>query len=94
MLKPLADRVVVRPMLRQQSTVIFVPDIDQKKPVEGEVVAVGVGRYESGKLIPVSVKVGDIVFYTRYGGSEVEYKREKLMILRESDVLAVTDEEM
>ncbi len=90
-LQPLADRLVVRPIEREEVTKggIFLPDTAKEKPQEGEVVAVGPGRLtEDGKRIAMDVKVGDIVVYTRYGGTEIKVDDEELMILRESDILA------
>ena len=90
-LKPLADRVVVRPIEREEVTKggIVLPDTAKEKPQEGEIIAVGPGRLsEDGKRIPMDVKVGDIVIYAKYGGTEIKVGDEELMILRESDILA------
>ena len=90
-LKPLADRVVVRPIEREKVSKggIVLPDTAKEKPQEGEVVAVGGGRLsEDGKRLPMDVKVGDIVIYAKYGGTEIKIDDEELMILRESDILA------
>jgi len=90
-LKPLADRVVVRPIEREEVTKggIVLPDTAKEKPQEGEVIAVGPGRLsEDGKRMPMDVKVGDIVIYAKYGGTEIKVGEEELMILRESDILA------
>jgi chaperonin GroES len=90
-IQPMADRVVVRPIEREEVTKggIVLPDTAKEKPQEGEVVAVGPGRLsEDGKRIPMDVKVGDIVIYAKYGGTEVKVDDDKLMILRESDILA------
>ena len=90
-LKPLADRVVVRPIEREEVTKagIVLPDTAKEKPQEGEVIAVGPGRLsEDGKRIPMDVKVGDIVIYAKYGGAEIKIEDEELIILRESDILA------
>ena len=90
-LKPLADRVVVRPIEREKVSKggIVLPDTAKEKPQEGEVVAVGGGRLsEDGKRLPMDVKVGDIVIYAKYGGMEIKIDDEELMILRESDILA------
>ncbi len=93
-LKPLADRVVVRPIEREEVTKggIVLPDTAKEKPQEGEIIAVGPGRLsEDGKRVPMDVKVGDIVIYAKYGGTEIKIKEEELMILRESDILAKKD---
>ncbi|MBX6352583.1 MAG: co-chaperone GroES [Thermoflavifilum sp.] len=93
MLKPLADRVVVRPLEREEKTAsgIFLPDTAKEKPQEGEVVAVGPGRVEDGKRIELEVKVGDRVVYSKYAGTEVKVGDEELLILRESDILAIIE---
>ena len=90
-LQPLADRVVVRPIEREEVTKggIVLPDTVKEKPQEGKVVAVGNGRLsEDGKRIPIDVKVGDIVVYAKYGGVEYRVEDEELVILREGDILA------
>ena len=90
-LQPLADRVVVRPIEREEQTKtgIYLPDTAKEKPHEGEVIAVGPGRKsEDGNVIVMDVKVGDIVIYAKYGGTEIKIDDEELMILRESDILA------
>ena len=91
-MQPLADRLVVKPIAREEVTKggIVLPDTAKEKPQEGEVLAVGPGRMtEDGKRIPMDVKVGDIVIYTKYGGTEIKVDGEELIILRESDILAV-----
>ena len=90
-LKPLADRVVVR-ALEETETMrggLYIPDTAKEKPQQGEIIAVGPGKYEDGKLVPMGVKVGDKVLYGKYSGTEVTIEGEQLLILRESDVLAV-----
>ena len=90
-LQPLADRLVVKPIEREEVTKggIVLPDTAKEKPQEGEVVAVGPGRLsEDGKRITMDVKVGDIVVYAKYGGTEIKIEDEELVILRESDILA------
>ncbi|WP_188883368.1 co-chaperone GroES [Alicyclobacillus cellulosilyticus] len=91
MLKPLADRVVVRPLEREEKTAsgIFLPDTAKEKPQEGEVIAVGPGRYEDGKRIEMDVKVGDRVIFSKYAGTEIKVDNQELLILRESDILAI-----
>ena len=88
---PLSDRVVVRAMeeTEQMRGGLFIPDTAKEKPQQGEIVAIGPGKYEDGKLIPMTVKVGDKVLYGKYSGTEVTIDDEALLILRESDVLAV-----
>ncbi len=90
-LQPLADRLVVKPTEREEVTKggIVLPDTVKEKPQEGKVLAVGPGRLsEDGKRIAMDVKVGDIVIYAKYGGTEIKIEDEELMILRESDILA------
>lgn len=91
-IKPLADRVLVKPLAREEMTKggIYLPDTVKDKPQEGTVIAVGVGkRNDKGEIIPMEVEVGDVVIYSKYGGTEIKEDGEELMILRESDVLAV-----
>lgn len=91
-LKPLADRVVVRPSVAEERTKggIIVPDTAKEKPVWGEIIAVGPGKVsDEGKLIALEVKVGDRVLYGKYSGTEVTIDGEELLIMRESDVFAI-----
>ncbi|MCR4342244.1 MAG: co-chaperone GroES [Gemmatimonadaceae bacterium] len=88
---PLADRVVVRP-LEDTETMrggLFIPDTAKEKPQQGEILAVGPGRFEEGKRVPMEVKAGDRVLYGKYSGSEVTIDGDTVLILRESDVLAI-----
>ena len=90
-IKPLADRLVVKPTEREEVTKggIVLPDTAKEKPQEGEVLAVGPGRLsEDGKRITMDIKVGDIVVYSKYGGTEYKIEEEEVIILRESDILA------
>jgi len=90
-LKPLADRVVVKSIEKEEMTKsgIYIPDTAKEKPQEGEVLAVGPGRLtDDGKRLPLDVKVGDIVVYAKYGGTEIKIDGTEYMILRESDILA------
>ena len=90
-IKPLADRLVVKPIEREEVTKggIVLPDTAKEKPQEGEVLAVGPGRLsEDGKRITMDIKVGDIVVYSKYGGTEYKIEEEEVIILRESDILA------
>ena len=90
-LRPLADRVMVKPIEREKVSKggIVLPDTAKEKPQEGKVIAVGEGRLsDDGKRIPMDVKVGDIVIYAKYGGAEIKIDDEELIILRESDILA------
>lgn len=90
-IEPLADRLVVKPIEREEVTKggIVLPDTAKEKPQEGEVLAVGPGRLsEEGKRIAMDIKVGDTVIYSKYGGTEIKIEGEELVILRESDILA------
>lgn len=90
-IQPLGDRVLVKPMEKEEVTRggIVLPDTAKEKPQEGEVLAVGPGkRDDNGKHVPMDVGVGDIILYAKYGGTEIKYEGQDLMILRESDILA------
>src|SRR4028119_1452378 len=90
--KPLADRVVIRALeeTEQMRGGLYIPDTAKEKPQQGEVVAVGPGKFdEKGSRVPMDVKAGDKVLYGKYSGTEVSVAGEQLLILRESDVLAV-----
>ena len=90
-IKPLEDRILVKPLDAEQTTAsgLVIPDTAKEKPQEGEVIAVGPGRYEDGNRVPVDVSVGDKVVYSKYGGTEVKYDNEEYLILSARDVLAV-----
>ncbi len=90
-IQPLGDRLVVKPIQKEDVTKggIYLPDTAKEKPQEGEVIAVGPGRLtEDGKRIAMDVKVGDKVIYTKYGGTEIKIDDVEMMILRETDILA------
>ena len=90
-LQPLGDRILVKPIPREEVTKggIVLPDTAKEKPQEGKVLAVGPGKMtDDGKRIPLDVKVGDTVIYAKYGGTEIKEDDEELIILRESDILA------
>lgn len=91
MLKPLGDKIVVKPKPEEEKTAggIYVPDTAKKKSTEGEVVAVGRGKYVDGKLIEPEVKVGETVIYSKYGGTEVTIADTDYVILDEDSILAV-----
>ena len=92
--KPLEDRIVVRPADSETTTAsgLVIPDTAKEKPQQGEVLAVGPGRTtDEGKTVPMAVKVGDTVLYSKYGGTEVSIKGEDLLILTGRDVLAVIE---
>ena len=91
MLKPLGDRVVVEVIEQEEKTAggIVLPDTAKEKPQEGRVIAVGKGRYENGQLVPMEVKEGDRVIFSKYAGTEVKVGDKEYLIMRESDILAI-----
>ena len=94
MIKPLADRIVVQITEAEDVSPggIVLPDTAQEKPKQGKVVAVGPGRIsDDGELLPMDVKVGDIIVFTEYGGTQITVGRKDYTVLRESDVLAVVE---
>lgn len=90
-LKPLGDKILIRPLEAEAKTKsgIIVPDTAKEKPQEGEVIAVGGGKIVDGKLQPLEVKVKDKVLFSKYGGDEIKVDGEELKIISESDVLAI-----
>jgi chaperonin GroES len=92
--RPLHDRVVVRRVEEDTKTKggIIIPDTAQEKPMQGEIIAVGPGgRDESGKLIPIDLKPGDLVLFGKWSGTEVKIEGEELLIMKESDVMGVIE---
>ena len=93
--RPLHDRVLVRRVTAEEKTAggIIIPDTAKEKPQEGKVLAVGPGRFDEDgdKRIPLDIKVGDVVIYSKYGGTEVKYNNEEYLILSARDVLAVVE---
>ena len=93
-LKPLEDRIVVQPQEAEQVTAsgLVIPDTAKEKPQEGKVLAVGPGRFDDkGARVPVDVQVGDVVLYSKYGGTEVKYSGEEYLVLSARDVLAIIE---
>lgn len=93
-LKPLGDRIIVKPLEAEEKTAggIVLPDSAKEKPQRGEVKAAGPGKLlDNGKVVALEVKVGDTVYYSKYGGTEIKINGEELVILRQDDVLAVLD---
>ncbi|MXQ62691.1 MULTISPECIES: co-chaperone GroES [Actinomadura] len=93
-LKPLEDRIVVQPLEAETTTAsgLVIPDTAKEKPQEGTVIAVGPGRVDDkGERVPVDVKVGEVVLYSKYGGTEVKYNGEEYLVLSARDVLAVIE---
>lgn len=90
--RPLHDRIAVQPLASEEKTTggIIIPDNAQEKPIQGKVVAVGNGaRDQSGNIIPLEVKVGDVVMYGKWGGTEVKIDGQELIIMKESDVVGI-----
>ena len=93
-IKPLEDRIVVRPLEAEQVTAsgLVIPDTAKEKPQEAEVIAVGPGRFnDDGDRIPVDIKVGDKVIFSKYGGTELKYGGKEYLVLSARDVLAIID---
>ena len=94
-IKPLADRIVVKAVEAQQTTAsgLVIPDTAQEKPQEGEVIAVGPGRFneDGDERVPMDISVGDRVIYSKYGGTEIKYDDQEVLILGARDVLAVIE---
>ena len=92
-IRPLEDRIVVQPSDAEQTTAsgLVIPDTAKEKPQEGTVLAIGPGRFEDGQRVPLDVKVGDVVLYSKYGGTEVKYRGEEYLVLSARDVLAVLE---
>ena len=91
-IKPLEDRIVVKSVEAEQTTAsgLVIPDTAKEKPQEGEVLAVGPGRIDDkGNRVPLDVAVGDVVLYSKYGGTEVKYAGEEYLVLSARDVLAI-----
>jgi chaperonin GroES len=91
-LNPLGDRIVVKPQDEEESRTaggLVIPDTAKEKPQLGEVLAVGPGEFRDGERVPVDVSVGDVVFYSKYGGTEVKHGGEDYLILSSRDVLAI-----
>lgn len=94
MLKPLGDRIVVKPTAAEEVTKggIVLPDTAKERPQEGEVIAVGPGKVlETGAKSPIEVKEGDKIIYSKYGGTEVKIGGEEYVILRQDDILAILE---
>ena len=90
-IKPLEDRILVKALEAEQTTAsgLVIPDTAKEKPQEGEVLAVGPGRFEDGQRLPLDIQVGDKVIYSKYGGTEVKYDGQEYLLLSARDVLAV-----
>jgi chaperonin GroES len=94
-LRPLADRLIVEPIEREETFAggLVLPETAKEKPQQGKVLAVGPGaRDDSGKRIDMDVNEGDIVLYAKYAGTEIKLEGDKILVLKQSDVLAIVDE--
>jgi chaperonin GroES len=91
--KPLGDRILVKPLQKEEMSKggIVLPDTVKEKPQEGKVMAVGNGKYDDGKLVPVEVKVGQTVMFTKYGPTEIKVDGEEMYVLSESDILGIIE---
>ena len=93
-IKPLEDRVVVKPLEAEQTTAsgLVIPDSAKEKPQEGEVIAVGAGRFDDkGQRVPMDVQVGDKVVFSKYGGTELKYGSDEFLVLGSRDILAIIE---
>jgi chaperonin GroES len=92
-IKPLEDRIVVKTNEAETVTAsgLVIPDTAKEKPQEGVVLAVGPGRFDDGVRVPMDVKVGDVVLYSKYGGTEMKFNNEEFLVLSSRDVLAVIE---
>ena len=92
-LRPLEDRIVVKANEAETTTAsgLVIPDTAKEKPQEGTVVSVGPGRFDDGVRVPMDVKVGDVVLYSKYGGTEVKSGNEDLLVLSARDILAIVE---
>jgi chaperonin GroES len=90
--KPLHDRIAIKPKAGQEKTSggIIIPDTAQEKPMQGEVISVGSGaRNQDGNIVPLEIKVGDVVMYGKWGGTEIKIGGDDLVIMKESDVIGI-----
>ena len=93
-IKPLADRIVIKQLEAEQTTAsgLVIPDTAKEKPQEGEVIAVGPGRFDdNGNRVPMDVAVGNVVLYSKYGGTEVKFGADEYLVLSARDVLAIVE---
>lgn len=90
---PIRDNILIEPIKKENKTEsgIFLPDSAQEKQEQGKVIAIGKGAREDGKIIPIGVKVGDIVIFTQYGPNEIKIDEKKYLIAKESDILAIIE---
>lgn len=91
--KPLGDRVLVKPLQKEDMSKggIVLPDTVKEKPQEGKVIAVGKGKFDDGQLVPMEVKVGQTVMFAKYGPTEIKVNGEEMYVLSESDILGIIE---
>lgn len=92
-LKPLGDRVVVKPVEQETKTKsgLIIPDTAKEKSHQGKVIAIGDGKYDDGQLVPMTVKIGDVVLYKEYGGDDFKLDGEQVVVLEEKDILGIIE---
>jgi len=92
-IRPLHDRVLIKRLIEEEKTKggIIIPDSAKEKPQEGKVIAVGKGRIEDGKVIPLDVKAGDRILFSKYSGNEVKIEGEEHLILKEDEILGILE---
>jgi chaperonin GroES len=92
-IKPLEDRIVVKASEAETTTAsgLVIPDTAKEKPQEGTVIAVGPGRFDDGVRVPMDVKVGDVILYSKYGGTEIKHGGDEFIVLSARDILAVIE---
>ena len=92
-IKPLGDRVIIEVVEEdmQKEGSLFIPDTAKEKPQQGKIIAVGKGRYENEKWVPLDVKAGDTVLYGKYSGTEIKHEGNEYLIVRENDILAIIE---
>ncbi len=93
-IRPLQDRVIVERLAEEEKTKggIIIPDTAKEKPIQGKVIAVGKGKLtEDGKVLPLSVKVGDTILFSKYAGTEVKIEGKEYLIMREDDILGIVE---
>lgn len=93
-IRPIGDRIILKPISLEETTksgIILPQTVDKEKPEQGEVIAVGPGKTENGKLVPLSVKKGDKVIFSKYGPTEIKVDKKEYLVVKEEDILAVLE---
>ncbi len=93
-IRPIGDRIILKPISLEETTksgIILPQTVDKEKPEQGEVIAVGPGKTENGKIAPLSVKKGDRVIFTKYGPTEIKVDKKEYLVVKEEDILAVLE---